>query len=146
MKPTIDGVVRLPSELAITTGSLPSKTATHEFVVPRSIPIIFPIVFFLSLFSLFFYSFEILSSLAVIFCNHRATVPSCHVDDANSDIVAVGSHSIVSKRDSKTLIPQHFNLTIFISSWATFCCPGTYKVIFVIVLRDLGVTSFRTIV
>ena len=26
-----------------TTGSLPSITATHEFVVPKSIPIIFPI-------------------------------------------------------------------------------------------------------
>ena len=49
---TIDGVVRLPSLLAITTLSFPSKTATHEFVVPRSIPIIFPIVvlFFLLLF------------------------------------------------------------------------------------------------
>ena len=43
-KPTTEGVVRLPSELAITTGSLPSKTATQLFVVPKSIPIIFPIV------------------------------------------------------------------------------------------------------
>ena len=25
-----------------------------------------------------------------------------------------------------TLIPQHYNLTLFISSWATFCCSGTY--------------------
>ncbi len=44
MKPTTDGVVRLPSLLAITTGSLPSKTATQLLVVPKSIPIIFPIV------------------------------------------------------------------------------------------------------
>ena len=37
---TTDGVVRFPSALGITTGSPPSMTATHEFVVPRSIPII----------------------------------------------------------------------------------------------------------
>jgi len=30
--------------LAMTTGSFPSITETHEFVVPRSIPIIFPIL------------------------------------------------------------------------------------------------------
>src|SRR6187402_1458717 len=42
-KPTIEGVVLRPSLLAITTGSLPSITATHELVVPKSIPIIFPI-------------------------------------------------------------------------------------------------------
>jgi membrane fusion protein, multidrug efflux system len=41
---TMDGVVRRPSLLlGITTGSLPSITATQELVVPRSIPIIFPI-------------------------------------------------------------------------------------------------------
>jgi len=45
VKPTIDGVVRPPSEFWMTTGSPFSMTATHEFVVPRSIPIIFPIVF-----------------------------------------------------------------------------------------------------
>jgi hypothetical protein len=43
-KATTEGVVRLPSLLGITTGSLPSMTATHELVVPRSIPIIFPII------------------------------------------------------------------------------------------------------
>ena len=43
--PTTDGVVLFPSELAITTGSFPSITDTHEFVVPKSIPIIFPIFF-----------------------------------------------------------------------------------------------------
>ena len=41
---TTDGVVRPPSEFAITTGSLPSITDTHELVVPRSIPMIFPMV------------------------------------------------------------------------------------------------------
>ena len=39
VKATTDGVMRLPSALAMTTGSPPSMTATHEFVVPRSIPI-----------------------------------------------------------------------------------------------------------
>ena len=43
---TIDGVVRLPSEFAITTASFPSITATHELVVPKSIPIIFPMIIF----------------------------------------------------------------------------------------------------
>ena len=45
VKATIDGVVLLPSLFGITTGSLPSITATQEFVVPKSIPIIFPILF-----------------------------------------------------------------------------------------------------
>src|SRR5215217_7418567 len=38
---TTEGVVRPPSWLGITTGEPPSMTATTEFVVPRSIPIIF---------------------------------------------------------------------------------------------------------
>src|SRR6266849_2063633 len=37
---TTEGVVRPPSWLGITTGSPPCITATTEFVVPRSIPII----------------------------------------------------------------------------------------------------------
>src|SRR5580658_3526762 len=37
-KPTTEGVVRPPSALAITVGSPPSRTATTELVVPRSIP------------------------------------------------------------------------------------------------------------
>src|SRR5207244_11900956 len=37
-KATTDGVVRAPSELGITAGSPASKTATTEFVVPRSMP------------------------------------------------------------------------------------------------------------
>src|SRR6266567_3578917 len=48
---TTDGVVRLPSLLAITTGSLPSITATHEFVVPKSIPIILDICMIVFLYS-----------------------------------------------------------------------------------------------
>src|SRR5260370_39957059 len=35
---TIEGVVRIPSLFSITLAFLPSITATHEFVVPRSIP------------------------------------------------------------------------------------------------------------
>ena len=38
--PTTDGVVRAPSWLGMTCGSPPCITATTEFVVPRSIPII----------------------------------------------------------------------------------------------------------
>ena len=40
---TIEGVVRAPSEFSMTFASLPSMTATHEFVVPRSIPMTFAI-------------------------------------------------------------------------------------------------------
>src|SRR4029077_9845562 len=36
---TIDGVVRAPSLFSMTLALLPSITATHELVVPRSIPI-----------------------------------------------------------------------------------------------------------
>src|SRR5580658_2844687 len=42
---TTDGVVRLPSWFAITVGCPPSITATTEFVVPKSIPMILPILF-----------------------------------------------------------------------------------------------------
>ena len=38
-KATIDGVVFMPSALAMTLGVEPSMTATQELVVPRSIPI-----------------------------------------------------------------------------------------------------------
>ncbi len=37
-KATIEGVVRAPSLFSITRTSLPSMIATHEFVVPRSMP------------------------------------------------------------------------------------------------------------
>jgi hypothetical protein len=43
-KPITEGVVRLPSSFVITTGSFPSITDTHELVVPKSIPIILPII------------------------------------------------------------------------------------------------------
>src|SRR2546421_4418107 len=39
---TTDGVVRPPSAFSITVGSPPSSTAMHEFVVPRSIPMVLP--------------------------------------------------------------------------------------------------------
>ena len=38
LKATTDGVVRPPSEFAMTLGSPPSRTATTELVVPRSMP------------------------------------------------------------------------------------------------------------
>ena len=41
---TTEGVVLRPSLLGMTTGSLPSRTATQELVVPRSIPIILPMI------------------------------------------------------------------------------------------------------
>jgi hypothetical protein len=37
---TTEGVVRLPSAFSMTLGFLPSMTATHELVVPRSMPMI----------------------------------------------------------------------------------------------------------
>ena len=40
----IEGVVRSPSAFSITRTLSPSNTATHELVVPRSIPIILPIL------------------------------------------------------------------------------------------------------
>src|SRR5262245_46020374 len=43
VKATIDGVVFIPSALTITFGWPPSMTATHELVVPKSIPITFDI-------------------------------------------------------------------------------------------------------
>src|SRR5579875_1547146 len=46
---TTDGVVRPPSAFSITVGSPPSSTAIQLLVVPRSIPIVLPIVFVLLL-------------------------------------------------------------------------------------------------
>src|SRR5437868_4474971 len=40
MKATTEGVVRAPSAFSITFGVLPSMMATHELVVPRSMPMI----------------------------------------------------------------------------------------------------------
>ncbi len=42
MYATTDGVVRAPSAFSMTLGLPPSMIATHELVVPRSIPMIFP--------------------------------------------------------------------------------------------------------
>ena len=44
VKPTIEGVVLDPSELAITIGRPASMTPTTELVVPKSIPIIWPMI------------------------------------------------------------------------------------------------------
>src|SRR5206468_436710 len=41
---TIEGVVRMPSAFSMTFGVLPSITATHELVVPRSMPMTLPMV------------------------------------------------------------------------------------------------------
>ena len=38
VKATTEGVVRLPSTLAMTLGSPPSMMATQELVVPKSMP------------------------------------------------------------------------------------------------------------
>ena len=63
---TADGVVLPPSAFAITTASPPSMTATHEFVVPRSIPIILAI--FISSYGcyLFMIQFATLTRLCLI--------------------------------------------------------------------------------
>src|SRR3954465_10979416 len=43
-KATTEGVVRPPSAFSMTVGSPPSSTAMHEFVVPRSMPMVFAMV------------------------------------------------------------------------------------------------------
>src|SRR5262245_5126617 len=43
----MEGVVRMPSAFSMTFGVLPSITATHELVVPRSIPMTLPMSGFL---------------------------------------------------------------------------------------------------
>src|SRR5271156_1880330 len=42
---TTEGVVLAPSEFSIILGVLPSMTATAELVVPRSIPMTWPLTF-----------------------------------------------------------------------------------------------------
>src|SRR5262245_65117392 len=44
VKGSIECVVRMPSAFSITFGFLASMTATHEFVVPRSMPMTLPMV------------------------------------------------------------------------------------------------------
>ena len=51
-KPTTEGVVRSPSALTRISGSEPSMTAMAELVVPKSMPMIFAIMLFLSLYLL----------------------------------------------------------------------------------------------
>src|SRR5436190_16396161 len=46
---TTDGVVRPPSAFGITAGSPPSITAIAELVVPRSMPIVFAMLYLLLL-------------------------------------------------------------------------------------------------
>src|SRR3989344_4299966 len=52
---TTDGVVRAPSAFSRTRASPPCITATAEFVVPKSMPIIFPMVVVLFCKLLFIY-------------------------------------------------------------------------------------------
>ena len=44
VKATTEGVVRPPSEFSMTVGSPPSSTAMQELVVPRSMPMVLPMV------------------------------------------------------------------------------------------------------
>jgi hypothetical protein len=44
VKATTDGVVRPPSAFGMTVGSPPSRTAIHEFVVPRSMPMVLAMI------------------------------------------------------------------------------------------------------
>ena len=41
---TTEGVVRPPSAFSTTVGSPPSSTAMHELVVPRSMPMVLPML------------------------------------------------------------------------------------------------------
>jgi hypothetical protein len=70
---TIEGVVRRPSLLGITTGSLPSITATQELVVPKSIPMIFPILLMLYNLQKFSSPFQVLcqGKILVIFSRNE---------------------------------------------------------------------------
>ena len=52
---TTEGVVLAPSGFVITMGSPPSNTATQELVVPKSIPMIFPMIFYLQYIENVFY-------------------------------------------------------------------------------------------
>src|SRR4051794_12386812 len=48
VKPTTEGVVRPPSLFGMICTVPPSSTATQQLVVPKSIPITFPITYFLN--------------------------------------------------------------------------------------------------
>ncbi|MCL4151923.1 UNVERIFIED_CONTAM: hypothetical protein GTU68_026104 [Idotea baltica] len=77
---TTEGVVRFPSALTITCGSFPSMTATQEFVVPKSMPII--LLMSKCSFILFsFYSmsiFEVSSSGSGIRGNRMVNTPASY--------------------------------------------------------------------
>ena len=68
VKATTLGVVFLPSLFGITLLSPLSYTLTHEFVVPRSIPITFDIVFSLKILFEFFIYFNCISIFCCWFC------------------------------------------------------------------------------
>src|SRR4051794_15613260 len=65
--PTTEGVVRAPSSFGITLGSPPSRTATTELVVPRSIPIIFAIDWLLNSWKILTFIRCIIESISVNF-------------------------------------------------------------------------------
>ena len=44
--------------------------------------------------------------------------------------ISASTRCLILRIFSKTLIPQHYNLTLFISSWATKSCPGFCRVRF----------------
>src|ERR1039458_9142833 len=75
VKPTTDGVVRVPSWFEMTVGWPASMTATHEFVVPRSIPMIFPILQKPPQMS---FSKSIRDGGGTALCGHLSTSPLCN--------------------------------------------------------------------
>src|SRR5260370_37216240 len=68
---TTEGVVRIPSAFSIMRAFLPSIIATHEFVVPRSIPMTLPITLLPFAFGVFRCSILPQSED----CDHRGTSP-----------------------------------------------------------------------
>src|SRR3954464_10172508 len=72
VKATTDGVVRPPSAFSMTVGSPPSRTAMHEFVVPRSIPMVLAMLWVL----LSFGDYKISVKLAEILAQTRGVVRS----------------------------------------------------------------------
>src|SRR2546421_11226827 len=104
---TIEGVVRAPSAFGITTGSPASMTATHEFVVPRSIPITFGTV---ASYTCTFFSSCCITLITIDFCqqfihhlrhiayhrNGTAILHTCWANDsqqsAYSALLAVASY------------------------------------------------------
>ena len=71
---TTDGVVRLPSGFAIIFDSVPSRTATAEFVVPKSIPMILDICFSPFYFNFYFAFLSFIHS----FLSFRTSFQLCY--------------------------------------------------------------------